>query len=87
MDKMEIRLLNADEIECRVGSVSEKGVSLLLYKNARADMKVLDETFGPMGWKRTHQSINGSLYCTVVQAGCRDGELYGKGERAGFGQF
>lgn len=65
MDKTEIRLLNADEIECRIGTISEKGLSLLLYKNARADMKVLDETFGPMGWKRTHQNINGSLYCTV----------------------
>ena len=65
MEKVEIRLLNADEIECRIGTVSEKGLSLLLYKNARADMKVLDETFGPMGWKRTHQNINGSLYCTV----------------------
>ena len=65
MNSMEIRLLNADEIECRIGTISEKGLSLLLYKNARADMKVLDEIFGPMGWKRTHQNINGSLYCTV----------------------
>ena len=65
MNNMEIRLLNADEIECRIGTISEKGLSLLLYKNARADMKVLDEIFGPMGWKRTHQNINGSLYCTV----------------------
>lgn len=65
MDKTEIRLLGADEIECRIGTIGEKGLSLLLYKNARADMKVLDETFGPMGWKRTHQNINGSLYCTV----------------------
>ena len=65
MNKTEIRLLNSDEIECRIGTISEKGLSLLLYKNARADMKVLDETFGSMGWKRTHQNINGSLYCTV----------------------
>ncbi len=61
----EIRLLRADEIECRVGTIGEKGLSLLLYKDARADMKVLDETFGCLGWQRSHQLINGNLYCTV----------------------
>ena len=62
---MEIRLLRSDEIECRIGTINEKGLSLLLYKDARADMKILDETFGIFGWKRTHQSIDGNLYCTV----------------------
>ena len=62
---MEIRLLRADEIECRIGTINEKGLSLLLYKDARADMKILDETFGVFGWKRTQQSIDGNLYCTV----------------------
>ena len=62
---MVIRLLRADEIECRIGTINEKGLSLLLYKDARADMKILDETFGVFGWKRTHQSIYGNLYCTV----------------------
>ena len=61
----EIRLLRADEIECRVGTIGEKGLSLLLYKDARADMKVLDETFGCLGRQRSHQLINGNLYCTV----------------------
>ena len=60
-----IRLLRADEIECRIGTISDKGLSLLLYKDARADMKILDETFGVLGWRRTHQSIDGNLYCTV----------------------
>ena len=46
---MEIRLLRADEIECRIGTINEKGLSLLLYKDARADMKILDETFGVFG--------------------------------------
>lgn len=64
MDK-EIRLLRAEEIECRVGTINENGLSLLLYKDARADMRVLDETFGCLGWKRSHQLIDGSLYCTV----------------------
>ena len=60
-----IRLLKAGEIECRAASVSEKGVSLLLYKDARVDQRILDETFGPFGWKRSHQCIDGNLYCTV----------------------
>lgn len=60
-----IRLLRADEIECRIGTISEKGISLLLYKDARADMKILDEVFGPMNWQRKHEVIGGSLYCTV----------------------
>lgn len=60
-----IRLLRAEEIECRVATVNEKGVSLLLYKDARVDQKILDETFGAFGWQRTHQCIEGNLYCTV----------------------
>ena len=65
MDNIRIRALRADEIEFRIGTISEKGLSLLLYKDARADMRILDETFGCLGWKRTHQSIDGNLYCTV----------------------
>ena len=61
----EIRLLYADEIECRVSMVTETGVSLLLYKDARVDQRILDETFTPFGWKRGHQVIDGNLYCTV----------------------
>ena len=65
MGAKDIRLLRADEIECRVSVINEKGLSLLLYKDARVDQKILDETFTPFGWKRTHQSIDGNLYCTV----------------------
>ena len=56
----EIRLLHADEIECRIASASEYGVSLVLYKDARVDQKILDETFTPFGWKRSHQMIEGN---------------------------
>ena len=63
----EIRLLTASDIECRVQQVDKafKWCSLLLYKNARVDMQILDETFGRFGWQRTHEIINGRLYCTV----------------------
>ena len=64
-EESRIRLLRADEIECRVSHVSEKGVSLLLYKDARVDQNILDETFGIFGWKREHERIGDDLFCTV----------------------
>ena len=57
------RDLRADEIEVRVAQATEKGVSLLLYKDARADMTILDETVGAMNWKRSHSRENAN--CTV----------------------
>ena len=59
------RLLKADEIECRVGTINGKGCSLLLYKDARVDMKILDETYGVGNWQRTHEVINDNLFCTI----------------------
>ena len=61
----QFRALTAGEIECRVSTVSDKGCSLLLYKDARCDMKILDETVGPENWKRSHELINGNLFCNV----------------------
>lgn len=64
-----MRKLKANEIECRIGQIakngdgSPKGISLLLYKDARCDMDILDETFGPMNWKRSHSRDNAN--CTV----------------------
>ena len=62
---MEFRLLKADEIEVRVGNVTSKGYTLLLYKNARADMNILDETLGVEGWQREHYECKGNLFCRV----------------------
>ncbi len=59
------RLLKAEEIECRVGTIQGRGCSLLLYKDARVDMKILDETYGVGNWQRTHEVINGNLFCTI----------------------
>lgn len=64
-NQKEIRLLRAEEIECRVAMINEKGASLLLFKDARVDQKILDETFTPFGWCRSHQILEGNLYCTV----------------------
>lgn len=67
----DIPLLNADDIECRIQQVKESRdkqsveALLLLYKNARCDMKYLDMIFGSCGWKRSHRMIGDRLYCTV----------------------
>ena len=62
---MDIRLLRAEEIECRVSTVKETGCSLLLYKDARCDMRILDETYGADNWQRNHEVVNGNLFCNV----------------------
>ena len=62
---MNFRKLNADEIDCRISTVSEKGLSLLLYKDARVDMRLLDEVVGAENWQRKHELINGNLFCSV----------------------
>ena len=59
------RLLNADEIEARVATVNEKGCSLLLYKDARCDMNILDETVGAMNWMRSHTRDNANCIVSI----------------------
>lgn len=59
------RNLKASEIEVRVQSQTKSGLILLLYKNARVDMDILDETYGKYGWQRKHEFKDGRLYCTV----------------------
>lgn len=60
-----MRLLTANEIDCRIGNTTEKGASILLYKDARVDMRILDETYGSMNWQRRHEVVNGNLFCTI----------------------
>lgn len=61
----QFRVLTEKEIECRVNTVTANGCSLLLYKDARCDMRILDETVGPENWQRSHELINGNLFCNV----------------------
>lgn len=63
--ELEFRKLTASEIDARVATVTANGCSLLLYKDARVDQKVLDETVGAFNWERSHEVIDGNLYCTV----------------------
>lgn len=61
--KAMFRDLRADEIEVRVAQAKQNGVSLLLYKDARVDQNILDETVTPWGWMRCHSRDNAN--CTV----------------------
>lgn len=69
----DIRLLSKEDIDVRVAQTNTYNnngqlvvkVNLLLYKDARVDMKILDELFTPMGWKRSHKLIGDRLYCQV----------------------
>lgn len=62
VEKLEFRPLLAEEIELRIGTVSPKGVSLLLYQDSRCAMNILDETVGKTNWQRDHKEIKGNLY-------------------------
>lgn len=72
------RKLEASEIDVRVSTVKENGCSLLLYKDARVDQNILDETFGIYGWQRKHEIIGGNLYCTVAIKNPETGEWVAK---------
>lgn len=62
---LQFRDLTANEIDCRIGMCNEKGLTLLLYKDARCDMAILDETVGPENWEREHYECKGNLFCRV----------------------
>ena len=64
------RTLRAEEIECRVGSINENGFTLLLYKDARCDQNILDESVGEMYWQRDHKELKGNIYCGVSIYDC-----------------
>lgn len=60
-----MRALKPDEIEVRVGTVGAKGVTMLLYKNARVDRQILDETFGQLNWQDRYSEHKGNLFCSI----------------------
>ena len=60
---IDFRLLRADEIDARVAQCKDNGLALLLYKDARVDMNILDETVGCMNWMKAYSRDNAN--CTV----------------------
>lgn len=59
------RDLKSSEIDCRISTINEKGLTLLLYKDARVDQDILDETVTPMNWQRDHKELKGNIYCGI----------------------
>lgn len=60
---MEFRPLRADEIDCRISQIEKNWCTLLLYKDARVDMNILDETVGCMNWQKHYSRDNAN--CTI----------------------
>lgn len=74
--ELKFRPLRADEVECRVAQTANKTdkdpmawITALLYKNARCDMAVLDETVGPMNWQRHHLRENANCIISIWDDG------------------
>ena len=65
---MEFRTLEAHEIDCRIATINGKGLSLLLYKDARVDQNILDETVGAMNWQRHHSRDNANCIVAIWDA-------------------
>ena len=59
------RTLTAREIECRIQQVKPNGLSLLLYKDARCDQNILDETVGAFNWQRSHSRENANCVVSI----------------------
>lgn len=64
---LEFDLLTPSQIEVRVSQISDKSCSLLLYKDARVDMNMLDRhtDIGPDKWQDKYYECKGNLYCSV----------------------
>jgi hypothetical protein len=60
-----MRLLKANEIQVKVKAVFNSNVMLLIYKDARVDMAILDETYGVENWTCSYREIKGNLFCTI----------------------
>lgn len=61
--KYMFRDLKESEIDCRVSQITEDYLVLLLYKDARVDMDILDETVGAKNWQRKH--IRDNANCII----------------------
>ncbi len=62
---IQFRDLKANEINVRIATVKPNGVSLLLYKDARCDANILDETVGSENWTDKFYECKGNLYCSL----------------------
>ena len=58
--------VNAQDIDFRVQSINKGGyATILAYKDARYDMRILDEIAGVGLWQKDYKVIEGNLYCGI----------------------
>ena len=62
---MEFRTLRADEIDVRVSKIESNYCTLLLYKDARVDMNILDETVGILNWQKHYSRDNANCIVSI----------------------
>lgn len=74
----QFRTLRPDEIECRVAQCNKNGASILLYKTARTDADILDETVGAQNWENDFKLVDGVLYGGIGIDYTADGHLVWK---------
>lgn len=65
MKELTFRNARADELELRVGSTNDKGFSLLIYKTARTDANILDETVGAFNWQKRFYQVKNTMICEI----------------------
>lgn len=84
----EFRKLRADELQIKCTDTKFKGsATLLIYKDARVDQKVLDETVTPMRWQKDYKEIDGKIYCGVGIKNADNGEWIWKWDCGTEGNF
>lgn len=57
--------LKGTDIELRMARMENGEAVLLAYKDARVDIRRLNEVVGIFGWTRSHEMIDGKNYCKV----------------------
>lgn len=62
---VQFRDLKANEIDCRISTFNENYLTILLYKDARVDQNILDETVEPENWQRDHKQLKNNIYCGI----------------------
>ena len=84
----EFRKLKASELQCKTTDTKFKGsATILIFKDARVDQRVLDETVGPMRWQKDYKEIDGKVYCGVAIKNSDTGEWVWKFDCGTEGNF
>ena len=58
--------LKVDQVDFRIQSINKGGyATLLAYKDARVDIRRLNDIFGVGGWRKQYREIKGNLFCRL----------------------